>query len=75
MIKALADVIEKVRLLPPEQQAYAAGRLEDIVDGTEPGVVLSDEEKSLIEEGLRDIDAGRIVPDDEMAAFWKRLTQ
>ena len=75
MIKALADVIEKVRLLPPEQQAYAAGLLEDIVGGTEPGVVLSDEEKSLIEEGLRDIDAGRIVPDDEMAAFWNRLTQ
>ena len=75
MIKALADVIEKVRLLPPEQQAYATGLLEDIVGGTEPGVVLSDEEKSLIEEGLRDIDAGRIVPDDEMAAFWNRLTQ
>lgn len=75
MIKALADVIEKVRLLPPEQQAYAAGLLEDIVGGTEPGVLLSDEERTLIEEGLRDIDAGRIVPDDEMAAFWNRLTQ
>ena len=75
MIKALAEVIENVRRLPPEQQAYAAGVLEDIVDGTELAVTLSADEKALIEEGQLDIEAGRLVPDVEMAEFWKRLTQ
>ena len=74
MIKALADVIEKVRLLGPEQQAYAAGLLEKVVGG-EAAVVLSDDERALVEEGLRDVEAGRIVPDDEMAAFWQRLAR
>ena len=75
MIKALADAIDKVRLLPPVQHAYAAGLLEDVIGITKPDVVLSDEEKSCVEEGLRDVDAGRIVPDDEMSAFWQRLTR
>jgi len=27
-----------------------------------------------IEEGLRDLEAGNVVPDDEMEAFWGRIT-
>ena len=75
MIKALADVIEKVRMLPPEKQAYAAELLEDIIGGGTSVVVLSDDERVLVDAGLADVDAGRIVSDDEMAAFWQRLTR
>ncbi len=71
MIKALQDAIEKVRHLPPERQADAADALERIAKAG-PTHILSPEELHLIDEGIADADAGRIVPDDEMEAFWSR---
>ena len=72
MIKFLEQVIEKVKALSPERQAYAAEVLEQIVESGDAVYRLNDEERRLVREGLADLDAGRIVPDDEMAAFWAR---
>ena len=72
MIKALENAIEKARALPPERQADAADALERIVKASRTIYVLSDEERALVEEGLADLDAGNIVPDDEMERFWAR---
>lgn len=72
MIKALQDAIEKARALPPERQADAADALERIVSASRTTYVLSNDERAMVEEGLADLDAGNIVPDEEMAKFWAR---
>lgn len=72
MIKALTDAIDKVRSLTPERQADAADALERIVEAAATTHVLTPEERKLVEEGLADLDAGRVVPDEEMDAFWRR---
>ena len=75
MIKALEEAIDKVRALPPERQADAADALEMIVKASRRTYIMSAEELALVDEGLADIDAGRVVPDDEMEAFWARHTK
>jgi hypothetical protein len=72
MIKALEDAIEKARSLPPERQSEIAEVLEDMVRGAGDVYVLSPEEEQLLEEGIADLDAGRIATDAEMNAFWRR---
>jgi predicted transcriptional regulator len=72
MIKALEDAIEKARALPPERQSEIADVLEDMVRDAGDVYVLSPEEERLLDEGIADLDAGRIVPDAEMDAFWRR---
>lgn len=71
MIKVLEEAIEKVRTLSEEQQRYAAHILEQIVS-TDEVYRLTDEERLLVREGLADLDAGRIVSDADMKAFWQR---
>ena len=72
MIKALEEAIKKIRALPPERQADAADALERIACAAQSVHVLSEEEGRLVDEGLADLDAGRMVPDDEMERFWSR---
>lgn len=72
MIEELARAIEKIKALPPERQADAADALERIAEAARVPLPLTPEERALIEEGLADLDAGRVVPDAEMAAFWDR---
>jgi predicted transcriptional regulator len=72
MIKALEQAVEKIRKLPADRQAYAATVLEEIAAAGANVYRLSDEERALVDVGLADLDAGQIVPDGEMDAFWKR---
>lgn len=71
MIKALEKAIEKVKNLPEDQQRYAALILEQIAS-TDDVYRLTDEARRLVREGLADLDAGRIVSDADMDAFWRR---
>ncbi len=71
MIKVLEDAIEKVKQLPEERQRYAAHLLEQVASTNEIDR-LTDEERRLVREGLADLDAGRIVSDTDMEAFWQR---
>ena len=46
--------------------------LEQIAQADDEIYHLTDEERRLVDEGLADLDAGRVVSDSEMAEFWKR---
>ena len=72
MIKSLEAAIEKVKALPEERQQFVAHVLEQIAAAGDTPYELSDHERRLVREGLADLDAGRVVPDAEMAAFWQR---
>ena len=72
MIKVLEDAVERVKVLSPDRQRYAAEVLDRIAEAGDAMYALSDEERAAVREGLADIDAGRIVSDAEMDAFWKR---
>ena len=72
MNKVLENAVEKVKTLSEERQRYAAEVLEQIAAAGDGVYQLSDEERRLVREGLDDLDAGRIVSDAEMEAFWKR---
>ena len=71
MIKVLEEAIEKVKTLSEERQRYAAHVLEQIAS-TDEVYRLTHEERRLVREGLADLDAGRIVSDADMEAFWRR---
>ena len=72
MMKVLENAIDKVKALSEERQRYAADVLEQIAAAGDGVYALTDDERRQVREGLADLDAGRIVPDDEMAAFWTR---
>ena len=72
MIKVLEEAIEKVKTLSEERQRYAAQVLEQIADAGDEIYRFSDEERRLVREGVADLDAGRIVSDADMDAFWRR---
>ncbi len=72
MIKVLEQAIDKVKALSEERQRYAAEVLERIAASGDEVCQLTDEERRLVREGLDDLDAGRVVPDAEMTAFWNR---
>jgi predicted transcriptional regulator len=72
MIKVLEDAIEKVKTLSEERQRYAARVLEQIAGAGDDVYRLSDQERRLVREGIADLDAGRVVSDADMEAFWRR---
>lgn len=72
MMKVLEQAIEKVKTLSPERQEYAAEVLEQIVEAGDGACSLTDDERRLVREGLADLDAGRVVSEADMAAFWRR---
>jgi predicted transcriptional regulator len=72
MIKLLEDAIEKVKALSEERQRYAARVLEQIAEAGDEVYRLDDEERRLVRDGIADLDAGRVVSDADMEAFWRR---
>ena len=72
VIKSLEQAIEKVKTLSEERQRYAARVLEQIAEAGDGMYHLTNEERRLVREGIDDLDAGRVVPDAEMARFWDR---
>lgn len=72
MIKLLEDAIEKIKTLSEERQRYAAHVLEQIAESGDGVYELSEDERRAVREGLADLDAGRIVSDADMDAFWRR---
>lgn len=72
MMKMLEQAIEKVKALSPERQKYAAEVLEQIAEAGDDIYHLSGDERRQVREGLADLDAGRVVSETDMAAFWAR---
>lgn len=72
MTKVLEDVIEKVRRLPEDRQAYVAEVLEQIVANDGDLFVVPDEHRAAVLEGLEQAARGEFATDQEMAALWKK---
>jgi predicted transcriptional regulator len=72
MTKVLEDVIEKVRRLPEDRQAYVAEVLEQIVANDDVLFVVPDGHRAAVLEGLGQAERGEFATDDEMAALWKK---
>jgi predicted transcriptional regulator len=71
MIRDLEIAIEKICGLPEERQRYLARILQELA---EPATVhdLGEHERKLVQEGLDAADAGRVVTEGDMEAFWSR---
>lgn len=72
MTKVLEDVIEKVRRLPEDRQAYVAEVLEQIVANDGDLFVVPEEHRAAVLEGLEQAERGEFATDREMAAIWKK---
>ena len=72
MIKDLHAAVEKIKTLSEDRRLYAAEVLEQIAASGDQVYHLSDEERLAIQEGLAELDAGLVVSDADMAAFWDR---
>ncbi|MDH6259899.1 putative transcriptional regulator [Bradyrhizobium sp. BR13661] len=72
MTKILEDVIEKVRRLPEDRQAYVAEVLEQIVANDGDLFVVPDEHRAAVLEGLEQAERSEFATDQEMAALWKK---
>lgn len=72
MTKVLEDVIEKVRRLPEDRQAYVAEVLEQIVANDGDLFVVPEEHRAAVLEGLEQAERGEFATDREMAALWKK---
>ncbi|WP_156948767.1 hypothetical protein [Bradyrhizobium sp. WSM1417] len=66
------DVIEKVRRLPEDRQAYVAEVLEQIVANDSDLFVVPDDHRAAVLEGLGQAERGEFATDEEMAALWKK---
>jgi hypothetical protein len=66
MIDVLEKVIDRVRQLPEDKQRFAAEILEHIsADGSDV-YVLSQEEERLLQEGIDDLDGGRVASPEQV---------
>ncbi|MGY3080061.1 putative transcriptional regulator [Bradyrhizobium sp. LM6.10] len=72
MTKVREDVIEKVRRLPEDRQAYVAEVLEQIVASDGDPFVVPEEHREAVLEGLGQAERGEFATDEEMAALWKK---
>jgi predicted transcriptional regulator len=72
MTKVLEDVIEKVRRLPEDRQAYVAEVLEQIVANDGDLFIVPEEHRAAVLEGLGQAERGEFATDEEMAALWKK---
>ncbi|WP_426412291.1 hypothetical protein [Bradyrhizobium ganzhouense] len=68
----MEDVIEKVRRLPEDRQAYVAEVLEQIVANDGDLFVVPEEHRAAVLEGLEQAERGEFATDQEMAALWKK---
>ena len=72
MTKQLSEMIEKVKTWPQWRQEDAALMLEEMErQGTEI-YKLSDEERRMIDEALKEVERGEFVSEEEMEKFWRR---
>ncbi len=67
------SLMERVAELPEELLDEVGQSVDDIVSLHEGVYRLSDEERAAVRKGLEAAERGEFVPDDEMAAFYKRL--
>ena len=72
MTTHLAVLEQKLAGLSETEREQWLKRFAHEFDAAQDVHALSDDERALVAEGVADLDAGRIVPDDDMVAFWNR---
>jgi hypothetical protein len=72
MIKALEIAIEKLKRLPEDKQAWAAGAIEEIVSADDELFRIPDDHLPGVLEGLAEAERGEFASDEDMAALWKK---
>jgi hypothetical protein len=72
MKEALAGILKRVGNWPEAAQDEAAASLRWIERELIEPYRLSDDDKRAVDRGLTDLRAGRLVPDDEIAEFFRR---
>jgi predicted transcriptional regulator len=72
MTRLLEEAIKRVRELPEANQDEAAEILLSLVSKRAQAVHLDNETRTAVQEGKAQADRGEFVPDEEMAAFFKR---
>ena len=65
-------MIEKVRRLPEDRQAYVAEVLGHIVASDGDLFAVPEEHRAAVLEGLDQAERGEFATDQEMAALWKK---
>ena len=68
MTQQLIELIERVKSWPDERQQDVARMIEAMEESGTAVYQLSDEERSLVDEGL----ASSVVSDEDMEKFWNR---
>ena len=71
MIEVLEQAIKKVKQLSEERQEYAAEVLEEIAS-TGASYALTDEERSLVREGLAELDRGDVATEKQVRAVFDK---
>ena len=72
MSLSLDNLIDRLEMLPDKEREQWLARFAHELADAQNVYALSDEERSLIREGIADLDAGRVVSEVEMEAFWNR---
>lgn len=73
MNKVVESLLERVADWPEEAQAELVRSIVEIETKHFGVYKLSDDERSAVREGLAQAERGEVVPDEVMAAFFKRI--
>jgi hypothetical protein len=73
MSPAAKQIIERVASWPEEDQEELAELAREIEARRSGVYAVSDDERTAIEEALDELNAGKRVPESDMAAFWRRV--
>jgi hypothetical protein len=72
MIKALEIAIEKLKRLPEDKQAWAAGIIEEIAAADDELFRIPGDHLPGVLQGLAEAERGEFASDEEMAALWTK---
>jgi len=73
MVPTMKRLFEQVAIWPPEDQEELA-EVARAIEARRAGVyVLSDDEKASIDAGLRQLDRGESLSEEDMEPYWRRF--
>jgi predicted transcriptional regulator len=73
MMKALEQLIAKLKELPEAEQDETAELLLNLMARRDEPIALDDDTRAAVEEGLEQVERGEVAGQEEMNAFFRRL--
>lgn len=68
----LDNLVDRLKVLPDKEREQWLARFSHELSDAQGVYALTDDERDLVREGIADLDAGRIVTETGMKAFWNR---